>query len=78
MQIELTGLFLLFLQELREAILKTQKNAKIQVVEDTPYGNFLEFNQKILMHLHRLCGKLIVSTLLSVYQSQTKSLNKGR
>ncbi|XP_021905568.1 thylakoid lumenal 17.9 kDa protein, chloroplastic [Carica papaya] len=30
------------IQKLREAILKTQKNAKIKVVEDTPYGKYLE------------------------------------
>lgn len=28
-----------FVQKLQEAILKTQKNPKIRVIEDTPYGN---------------------------------------
>ncbi|XP_022137359.1 thylakoid lumenal 17.9 kDa protein, chloroplastic-like isoform X3 [Momordica charantia] len=30
------------IQKLQEVILKTQRNAKIQVVEDTPYGQYLE------------------------------------
>lgn len=30
------------LQELQEAILKTQKNAKIGVVEDTPSGKYTD------------------------------------
>ncbi|OMO71652.1 thylakoid lumenal 17.9 kDa protein, chloroplastic [Corchorus olitorius] len=30
------------IQELQEAILKTQKNAKIVVVEDTPTGKYLQ------------------------------------
>lgn len=38
----LTDLSLLHLQELQEAILKTQKNAKIEVVEDTPNGNTMD------------------------------------
>nr|GMC88180.1 thylakoid lumenal 17.9 kDa protein, chloroplastic [Ipomoea batatas] len=29
-------------RQLQDAILKTQKNAKIQVVEDTPYGKYLK------------------------------------
>ncbi|XP_058103116.1 thylakoid lumenal 17.9 kDa protein, chloroplastic isoform X2 [Magnolia sinica] len=29
-------------QMLKDAILKTQKNAKIQVIEDTPYGQYLQ------------------------------------
>lgn len=29
-------------QKLKDAILKTQKNAKIQVIEDTPNGQYLQ------------------------------------
>ena len=35
------------MQKLQEAILNTQKNAKIQVVEDTPIGNV---NSMIAVH----------------------------
>ncbi|KAM7254302.1 hypothetical protein ACFE04_028582 [Oxalis oulophora] len=47
------------IEELREAILKTQKNAKIEVVEDTPYGKYLQaevdggFGQDVLEFLVR-------------------------
>ncbi|GMY15133.1 thylakoid lumenal 17.9 kDa protein, chloroplastic isoform X1 [Fagus crenata] len=45
------------IQKLQEAILKTQKNAKIQVVEDTPNGQYLQaeidggFGQDVLEFL---------------------------
>ncbi|EXB25242.1 hypothetical protein L484_010109 [Morus notabilis] len=45
------------IQKLQEAILKTQRNAKIQVVEDTPYGQYLQaevdggFNRDVLEFL---------------------------
>ncbi|KAJ6374521.1 hypothetical protein OIU78_030100 [Salix suchowensis] len=37
-KLSLIWLYNLLLQKLEEAILKTQKNAKIQVIEDTPNG----------------------------------------
>lgn len=35
-------LYFVYLQKLQEVILETQRNAKIQMVEDTPYGNWTE------------------------------------
>lgn len=35
------------MQRLKEAILETQKNPKIQIVEDTPDGKYIK-------HMHKL------------------------
>lgn len=36
------------MQKLKQAILKTQKNPKITVDEDTPYGNFTSSESHVL------------------------------
>lgn len=38
------------IQQLQDAILKTQKNAKIQVVEDTPYGKRIGIKPNLALH----------------------------
>ncbi|KAJ0053263.1 thylakoid lumenal 17.9 kDa protein, chloroplastic-like [Pistacia vera] len=73
-------------QELQEAILKTQKNAKIQVVEDTPYGQYLQaevdggFGRDVLEFLVKrdVCAYRSVATKVTYVYPFTTALGDSK